>query len=107
MPIDANKVAEEAYSAGNLVTNDGYYEFDLEAAATAIQSAFAEELAGIEAERDALREENADLLSQISDCRGSHWVGRKELQGRNNHLDAIWRGLVETDDKRRQALGGN
>ena len=39
---EAMKVAESAYSSGNLVTNDGYYEFDLDAAATVIQQAFAE-----------------------------------------------------------------
>lgn len=32
----AMKVAEQAYSAGNLVTCDGYYEFDLDAAAAVI-----------------------------------------------------------------------
>ena len=32
----AMKVAEKAYSAGNLVTCDGYYEFDLDAAAAVI-----------------------------------------------------------------------
>ncbi len=35
----AYAVAEAAYSAGNLVTNDGYYEFDLDAAAAVIASA--------------------------------------------------------------------
>lgn len=35
----AYAVAEAAYSAGNLVTNDGYYEFDLDAAASVIASA--------------------------------------------------------------------
>lgn len=39
---EAMKVAESAYSSGNLVTNDGYYEFDLDAAANVIQQAFAE-----------------------------------------------------------------
>ena len=32
----AMNVAEQAYSAGNLVTCDGYYEFDLDAAAAVI-----------------------------------------------------------------------
>ena len=49
----------------------------------------------------SLREQLEALQDQISDCRGSHWVGRTELQGKNNHLDAIWRGLVETDDAAR------
>jgi len=37
----AMKVAEQAYSAGNLVTCDGYYEFDLDAAAAVIAAAIA------------------------------------------------------------------
>ena len=33
------EVAEQAYSAGNLVTCDGYYEFDLDAAVSVIRTA--------------------------------------------------------------------
>jgi hypothetical protein len=50
----AMKVAEKAYSAGNLVTCDGYYEFDLDAAAAVI----AADRAGLVAEVERLREEN-------------------------------------------------
>jgi hypothetical protein len=45
------KVAEQAYSAGNLVTCDGYYEFDLDAAAAVI----AADRAGLVAEVERLR----------------------------------------------------
>jgi len=48
----AMKVAEKAYSAGNLVTCDGYYEFDLDAAAAVI----AADRAGLVAEIERLRE---------------------------------------------------
>ncbi len=48
----AMKVAEQAYSAGNLVTCDGYYEFDLDAAAAVI----AADRAGLVAEVARLRE---------------------------------------------------
>ena len=48
----AMKVAEQAYSAGNLVTCDGYYEFDLDAAAAVI----AADRAGLVAEIERLRE---------------------------------------------------
>jgi len=44
----AMKVAEQAYSAGNLVTCDGYYEFDLDAAAAVIAADRAGLLAEIE-----------------------------------------------------------
>ncbi len=47
----AMKVAEQAYSAGNLVTCDGYYEFDLDAAAAVI----AREFEALEAENARLR----------------------------------------------------
>ena len=48
----AMKVADQAYSAGNLVTCDGYYEFDLDAAAAVI----AADRAGLVAEIERLRE---------------------------------------------------
>lgn len=48
----AMKAAEQAYSAGNLVTCDGYYEFDLDAAAEVI----AADRAGLVAEIERLRE---------------------------------------------------
>lgn len=38
----ASLIAEQAYSAGNLVTCDGYYEFDLDAAAAVIAAAINE-----------------------------------------------------------------
>lgn len=47
----AMNVAEQAYSAGNLVTCDGYYEFDLDAAAAVI----AADRAGLVAEVERLR----------------------------------------------------
>jgi hypothetical protein len=46
----AMKVAEQAYSAGNLVTCDGYYEFDLDAATAVI----AADRAGLVAEVERL-----------------------------------------------------
>lgn len=46
----AMNVAEQAYSAGNLVTCDGYYEFDLDAAAAVI----AADRAGLVAEVERL-----------------------------------------------------
>lgn len=54
------KVAEEAYSAGNLVTCDGYYEFDLDAASAIIASAIDEAVA---AERAGKIDEFRDLLA--------------------------------------------
>jgi predicted lipoprotein with Yx(FWY)xxD motif len=48
----AMKVADQAYSAGNLVTCDGYYEFDLDAAAAVI----AADRAGLVAEIERLWE---------------------------------------------------
>lgn len=50
----AMKVAEQAYSAGNLVTCDGYYEFDLDAAAAVIAAARAGLVAEIARLREAL-----------------------------------------------------
>ena len=50
----AMKVAEQAYSAGNLVTCDGYYEFDLDAAAAVIAADRARLVAEIERLREAL-----------------------------------------------------
>lgn len=41
-PMTPEEVAEQAYSAGNLVTCDGYYEFDLDAAAAVIRTAMNE-----------------------------------------------------------------
>jgi hypothetical protein len=52
----AMKVAEQAYSAGNLVTCDGYYEFDLDAAAAVIAADRAGLVARIERLREALHE---------------------------------------------------
>jgi hypothetical protein len=64
-----------------------------------------EALRAAEDREKALREEREELLSQISDCRGSHWLGRQDRKGVTPHLDAIWRGLVEVDDAH-QALAG-
>lgn len=50
----AMKVAEQAYSAGNLVTCDGYYEFDLDAAAAAVIAADRAGLVARIAELDGL-----------------------------------------------------
>ena len=50
----AAKAAEHAYSAGNLVTCDGYYEFDLDAAQAAIAAVYAPRLAELEAEVERL-----------------------------------------------------
>jgi hypothetical protein len=54
----AAKAAEHAYSAGNLVTCDGYYEFNLDAAQAAIAAVYAPRLAELEAEVERLRKEN-------------------------------------------------
>ena len=51
----AAKAAEHAYCAGNLVTCDGYYEFDLDAAQAAIAAVYAPRLAELEAEVEMLR----------------------------------------------------
>lgn len=51
----AAKAAEHAYCAGNLVTCDGYYEFDLDAAQAAIAAVYAPRLAELEAEVERLR----------------------------------------------------
>ena len=51
----AAKAAEHAYSAGNLVTCDGYYEFNLDAAQAAIAAVYAPRLAELEAEVERLR----------------------------------------------------
>lgn len=61
----AMKVAEKAYSAGNLVTCDGYYEFDLDAAAAVI----AADRAGLVAEVERLREALLWYERQASDYR--------------------------------------
>ena len=50
----AAKAAEHAYCAGNLVTCDGYYEFDLDAAQAAIAAVYAPRLAELEAEVERL-----------------------------------------------------
>ena len=52
----AMKVAEQAYSAGNLVTCDGYYEFDLDAAAAVIAADRVGLVAEIKRLREALHE---------------------------------------------------
>ena len=57
----AMKVAEKAYSAGNLVTCDGYYEFDLDAATAVIAREFEADWAKIE----ELEAENAKLREAV------------------------------------------
>ena len=66
----AAKAAEHAYSAGNLVTCDGYYEFDLDAAQAAIAAVYAPRLAELEAEVERLRDGLAGAIAAISDPRG-------------------------------------
>jgi hypothetical protein len=68
----AMKVAEQAYSAGNLVTCDGYYEFDLDAATAVI----AADRAGLVAEIERLRaitSKLADYAGHDEDCQIMTW----------------------------------
>ena len=62
----AMKVAEQAYSAGNLVTCDGYYEFDLDAAQAAIAAVYAPRLAELEAEVVRLREALEHVVNPLA-----------------------------------------
>lgn len=62
----AAKAAEHAYSAGNLVTCDGYYEFNLDAAQAAIAAVYAPRLAELEAEVERLREALKDVASRAN-----------------------------------------
>lgn len=64
----AAKAAEHAYSAGNLVTCDGYYEFNLDAAQAAIAAVYAPRLAELEAEIARLREALKDVASRANAC---------------------------------------
>lgn len=69
----AMKVADQAYSAGNLVTCDGYYEFDLDAAAAVIaadRAGLVARIAELEAEVERLRDGLAGAIAAISDPRG-------------------------------------
>lgn len=66
-----------------------------------------EALRAAEEREKVLQEERDELLSQISDCRGSHWLGRQDRKGVTPHLDAIWRGLVEVDDAHQAIAGGS
>ena len=63
----AMKVAEQAYSAGNLVTCDGYYEFDLDAAAAVIAA------------------DRAGLVARIAELKSEVEV----LSDNGCHLDAL------------------
>lgn len=63
----AMKVAEKAYSAGNLVTCDGYYEFDLDAAAAVIAADRAGLVARIEELEGELRQIYVDATEQHAD----------------------------------------
>ena len=60
----AMKVAEKAYSAGNLVTCDGYYEFDLDAAAAVIaadRAGLVARIAELESEVEVLADNGCRL----------------------------------------------
>ena len=63
----AMKVAEKAYSAGNLVTCDGYYEFDLDAAAAVIAADRAGLVARIEELEGTLRKANEPQWFYLGD----------------------------------------
>jgi len=65
----AMKVAEQAYSAGNLVTCDGYYEFDLDAAAAVI----AADRAGLVAEIERLREALEEIMGLPGEINPSNY----------------------------------
>ena len=65
----AMKVWEEAYSAGNLVTCDGYYEFDLDAAAAVI----AADRAGLVAEIERLREALEEIMGLPGEINPSNY----------------------------------
>ena len=51
----ASLIADQAYSAGNLVTCDGYYEFDLDAAAAVIAAAI----------NEAVQKERAGIFARM------------------------------------------
>ena len=60
----AMKVADQAYSAGNLVTCDGYYEFDLDAAAAVIaadRAGLVARIAELESEVEVLADNGCRL----------------------------------------------
>lgn len=60
----AMKVADQAYSAGNLVTCDGYYEFDLDAAAAVIaadRAGLVARIAELESEVEVLADNGCHL----------------------------------------------
>lgn len=78
----AMKVADQAYSAGNLVTCDGYYEFDLDAAAAVI----AADRAGLVAEIERLRE----ALASIEE----YW---NRDQNETAMADACWNAVNTAD----------
>ena len=88
----AMKVAEQAYSAGNLVTCDGYYEFDLDAAAAVI----AADRAGLVAEVERLRKAVGileDGLQEVGDdypewCQHQIKQARAALKEPNHDADA-------------------
>jgi len=88
----AMKVAEQAYSAGNLVTCDGYYEFDLDAAAAVI----AADRAGLVAEVERLLGVVDALLQHDA---SSFWGVDAEKNRR-----ASYRGVVRKAKKARAAL---
>ena len=85
----AAKAAEHAYSAGNLVTCDGYYEFDLDAAQAAIAAVYAPRISELEAEIERLRE----ALGEI--CRDSNpdWTEKRVYP--TDVLDDIHKIAVE------------
>ena len=74
----AMKVAEQAYSAGNLVTCDGYYEFDLDAAAAVIaadRAGLVARIAELESEVEVLADNGCHLDAE----RAAHAQFRQEV----------------------------
>jgi hypothetical protein len=65
----AMKVAEQAYSAGNLVTCDGYYEFDLDAAAAVIAADRAGLVAEVERLVRAWEEQHKEKVKERGESR--------------------------------------
>ena len=134
--VEAMAIAENAYSAGNLVTNDGYYEFDLDAAATVIAEAMAAKdaelaelrtaLAEADRKNDALSNEWNQAEAQLAELRAEIEALRGALKGsrdfavsfiafhnrdRNTErmgetLDGLLRLALSCDSTARAALGG-
>lgn len=97
----AAKAAEHAYSAGNLVTCDGYYEFNLDAAQASIAAVYAPRISELEAEVERLREAVGileDGLQEVGDdypgsscqewCQHQIKQARAALKDTRNDADA-------------------